>query len=110
MSASLIRYVGDAELIPTPPGSGLRFDLAPSGELAISFVYPVYTGSGAVPGAGGGRQNMSGILEAAPVMSAASSTGAVPSSLEQLRARVTDGLSRHEDARRCYERARAMRS
>ena len=61
------------------------------------------------PGAAGGRQNMSGILEAAPELSAASSAGAVPSSLEQLRARVTDGLSRHEDARRCYERARAVR-
>jgi hypothetical protein len=110
LSATLIRYVGDTELIPTPPGSGLRFELAPSGELAISFVYPVYTGTGAVSGAGGSRQNMTGILEAAPVVSAVSSAGAVPSNLDELRARVTDGLSRHEDARRCYERARAVRS
>ncbi len=97
-------YVGTPELIPTPPGSGLRFEMAPDGAqdgaLTISFVYPVYT-------AADGRVNSSGILEAAPVISVA---GELPATLDALRARVAEGLGAHDDAKRCYERARATRS
>ena len=91
-------YLGGSSLIPTPPGSGLLFDLhVASGMINISFVYPVYTG-----GDGSSAElNTSGIVEQWPIVS-----GLSP---RQLWERAEAGLRRYNStARQCYERVRAQ--
>jgi len=87
----------DLAIVPTPPGSGLLFDLdVVNNTLDVSFVYPVYlSGKPDAPTA-----NRSGVLEASPILRAIE--------LERLwdeHAKVA--ITRYsESVGKCYERVR----
>ena len=88
-------YFGGPTLIPTPPGSALRFRIedGASGDrgarVEVSFVYPVFTTAG-------DARNASGLLESVPILS---------ETLDELSARAHAGLRRYPGAYACYERA-----
>ena len=85
-------YLGGESYVPTPPGSGLRFELdQATGSLDVSFVYPVYTQAGSGPA----MVNSSGILEQTPIMS---------TTLTALRERVMRVMEGIPGALECYGR------
>ena len=84
-------YLG-GELLPTPPGSGLRFS-ASGGEVRVSFVYPVYADAGTPP-----VRNASGRLEESAIVSL---------SAEALGDRARLGLRSFAGAEPCFDLAAA---
>ena len=97
-------YRGGADVLPTPPGSGLHFALEPSGELAVRFVYPVYVPAEASGGGAAAAVNQTGVLEASAVELA----GPPLVSLQALKQTVSATLAANDDARKCFERAVAQ--
>lgn len=99
-------YVGGAALLPTPPGSALRFRT--DGEAAggdarveVSFLYPVFTSSNSAISdsiSADGARNRSGLLETTPILS---------TTLEGLRTRAHLGLQRYPGASACFDLAAA---
>jgi hypothetical protein len=96
-------YSGNAgELVPTPPGSGLLFDLDEgANQLSVSYVYPVFVSATPAPLA----LNATGVLERVPVLDAAEGQPLPHLSLADFRARAMDGLRRVPGAADCFERA-----
>jgi len=82
-------YKGGA-LLPSPPNSGFLFDLdLGTGNIEISFVYPVVVGPG-------GSLNDTGILEASDITT--------EKNLESLIERGNQGLKRYPGAYECFEK------
>lgn len=89
-------------LLPTPPGSGLLFDLDEAADLlSVAYVYPTFVSAAPAPLA----LNTTGVLERAPVLEGGRQFG--PTSLESFRQRALAGLQSIPGAADCYERAAA---
>ena len=76
------------EVLPTPPGSALLFDVSPTDQVSVSFLYPTFSGSAA---AADGR------LSSVPLLRGLT--------LDGLRNRALRGLRAHADAGACFRRA-----
>ena len=94
-------YLDVAELIPTPPGSGLLFESVAesdgaSASLSVKYVYPV-------PTSATGEWTASAVLDASGELQF--STILANTTAEELDRRLAAGLQRYPNARDCYAQA-----